>query len=243
MKDPITVLDHGFVRLVDSLGSDLAVVNAARVSFHKQSEEFGEKDAKLLNYLAVHQHWSPFRHVYFTFHCKVPEFIARQWYKHVVGIAYTEGGAACVDHGWNEVSQRYTDVSDFDFYVPGHYRQQSASNKQGSTDALLTFFDDPQEGIVETIRSQVGDHVFNACSLYERMIALGVAREQARMVLPLNIYTEFYWTASLQAVVNFIKLRKHEGSQWEIRQYADAVEAAIMDVVPVSTKALLGVKS
>jgi len=242
MKDPITVLDHGFVRLVDSLGSDLAVVNAARVSFHKQSEEFGEKDAKLLNYLAVHQHWSPFRHVYFTFHCKVPEFIARQWYKHVVGIAYTEGGAACVDHGWNEVSQRYTDASEFDFYIPETFRRQASDNRQASKDDPVMYFHDHYH-YTTSMASYVHAHVNESLSLYGHMIESGVAREQARMVLPLNVYTEFYWTASLQAVVNFIKLRKHDGAQWEIRQYADALEALIMDVVPVSTKALLGVQS
>ncbi|MFN7311395.1 MAG: FAD-dependent thymidylate synthase, partial [Vampirovibrionales bacterium] len=98
----IEVLDHGFVELIDALGSDLTVVNSARVSFGKRKTELDEADEKLIKYLAKHQHWSPFRHVQLQFHCKVPEFVARQWYKHVVGIAYTEGhGAYTVDHAWN----------------------------------------------------------------------------------------------------------------------------------------------
>ena len=129
----IDVLDHGFVELIDTLGSDLTVVNSARVSFGKRKTTLEEQDEKLIRYLAKHQHWSPFRHVQLQFHCKVPEFVARQWYKHVVGIAYSEGGAMCVDHAWNEISLRYVDASEFHYYTPAGFRTQSASNKQAST--------------------------------------------------------------------------------------------------------------
>jgi thymidylate synthase (FAD) len=227
----ISILDHGFVELVDSMGSDLTVVNSARVSFGKRKTELSEGDKKLIRYLAEHKHWSPFRHVQFQFHCKVPEFVARQWYKHVVGIAYTE--AATVDHAWNEISLRYVDASEFHFYTPEGFRRQSENNKQASTDELVS---DPDGRLLAEYRN----HCQKALDLYHRLLEHGVAREQARGVLPLNIYTEFYWTVSLQALVNFIHLRKHEGAQYEIRLYADALEKLASRVVPVSFEALLG---
>lgn len=226
------LLDHGFVTLVDALGNDLTVVNSARVSFGKRKQALDDKDEKLIKFLAEHKHWSPFRHVQLQFHCKVPEFVARQWYKHVVGIAYTE--QATVDHAWNEISLRYVNASDFDFYTPAGFRSQSADNKQASTDELVP---DPDE----TLQNAYTEHCRNALQLYEKLIDSGVAREQARGALPLSIYTEFYWTVSLQALVNFIQLRKHPGAQYEIRVYADAIEELTQQVVPISYKYLFGV--
>jgi len=227
----ISVLDHGFVELVDSLGSDITVANAARVSFGTRVEVLSDKDERLIKYLAVHQHWSPFRHVQLQFHCKVPELVARQWYKHVVGIAYTE--QASVDHAWNEISMRYVDASSLDFYMPKAFRRQSEDNKQASTDEEVN---DP-DGVLQ---KDYQDHSRKALALYKRLLGAGVAREQARGVLPFNIYTEFYWTASLQAVVNLIQLRKHPTAQFEIRQYAQALESLTVGVVPVSYEHLLG---
>lgn len=226
----IKLLDHGFVELVDSMGTDLTVVNSARVSFGKRKKELSDGDKKLIKYLAEHKHWSPFRHVMFQFHCKVPEFVARQWYKHVVGIAYSE--VPTVDHAWNEISLRYVDASEFDFYMPEGFRKQSEDNKQASTDDLVN---DPDG----KLRAAYDEQCRNALDLYHRMLEHGVAKEQARGVLPLNIYTEFYWTASLQALVNFIQLRKHAGAQYEIRLYADALEQLARTVAPVSLDALL----
>lgn len=227
----IRLLDHGFVELVDWLGSDLTVVNSARVSFGKRKKSLSDGDRKLIHYLAEHKHWSPFRHVQLQFHCKVPEFVARQWYKHVVGIAYSE--APTVDHAWNEISLRYVDASEFDFYTPAGFRRQSEDNKQASTDELVQ---DPDGALEREVRN----HCQKALDLYHRLLEHGVAREQARGVLPLNIYTEFYWTVSLQALVNFIHLRKHPGAQYEIRLYADALEALTRHAVPASYEALLG---
>jgi len=227
----VNVLDHGFVSLIDWLGDDLTVVNSARVSFGKRKTDFDEKDAKLVKFLAKHKHWSPFRHVYLQFHCKVPEFVARQWYKHVVGIAYSE--AATNDHAWNEVSLRYVNASDFDFYTPqGGFRQQSEDNKQASLDDVVN---DPDGALKEAYIH----HSEQALKLYQQLVENGVAREQARGVLPLNIYTEFYWTVSLQALVNFIHLRKHPGAQYEIRQYADVLENLTQLVVPHAYEYLL----
>jgi thymidylate synthase (FAD) len=162
----------------------------------------------------------------------VPEFVARQWYKHVIGIAYTDGGASCVDHGWNEISLRYVDASQFEYYTPEGFRQQSENNKQASRDDLVP---DADGHLMQAYR----EHCSGALNLYARMVEQGVAKEQARGVLPLTIYTEFYWTASLQAVANFIKLRLHPGAQYEIRLYAEALAKLVAQVVPVSYAALL----
>lgn len=224
------VLDHGFVELIDVMGDDLTVVNAARVSFGKRKTQISDGDVKLIKYLAQHQHWSPFRHVQLQFHCKVPEFVARQWYKHVVGIAYTD--SMTVDHAWNEISLRYVNASEFEFYTPDGFRQQSEDNKQASTDAVV---DDPGD----TLKHRYQQQCQAAFQLYEEMVLAGVAKEQARALLPLSLYTEFYWTASLQAVVNFIKLRKHPGAQFEIREYALALEQLTRGVVPHSFESLL----
>jgi thymidylate synthase (FAD) len=226
----LTVLDHGFVELIDTLGGDLTVVNSARVSFGKRQTTLQPADEKLINYLAKHQHWSPFRHVQLQFHCKVPEFVARQWYKHVVGIAYTE--QATVDHAWNEISLRYVDASEFNVYTPqGGFRTQSANNKQASTAEVVP--QSPELLAAYTL------HAKQTLALYQKLVEAGVAKEQARGVLPLSIYTEFYWTVSLQALANFIQLRRHEGAQYEIRCYADALATLTQQVVPVSFQALL----
>ena len=230
MDDRMDVLDYGFVELIDSLGTDLTVVNSARVSFGKRVESLSKRDEGLIRYLADHKHWSPFRHVQIQFHCKVPEFVARQWYKHVVGIAYCE--QASVDHAWNEISLRYIDASEIDFYTPDGFRRQSSDNKQASTDESV---EDPKR----ELRDEYVAHSRQALALYQRLTECGVAREQARGVLPLNIYTEFYWTASLQAIVNFIHLRQHPSAQFEIRQYADAVDAFTAKIVPISYRHLL----
>ncbi|MFM7469029.1 MAG: FAD-dependent thymidylate synthase [Vampirovibrionales bacterium] len=231
----IPVLEQGFVTLLDTLGNDLTVVNAARVSFGKRKDHLEAQDVKLIDYLAKHKHWSPFRHVQLQFHCKVPEFIARQWYKHVVGIAYSEGGARDIDHAWNEISLRYVDAGAFDFYVPQVFRKQSPSNKQASMDETLN----PVLASGHTGIEALQAHAQGCFKLYQELVASGVAKEQARMILPLSIFTEFYWTTSLQAVVNFLKLRLHEGSQYEIRCYAQALEKLVRQVAPESVDALM----
>ena len=258
----INVLDHGFVELVDTMGSDLTVVNSARVSYGKRKEEMDYSDEKLINYLIKHKHDSPLRHASLSFHCKVPEFVARQWYKHVVGINYTEvGGMREVDHAWNEISMRYLDASTFDYYTPTEFRKQSKSNKQCSTDEIVT--DIPsvlleeyalsslaeysrsydEDGNVERYTITPDDVFQNALDTvkeaYEVLVKAGVAKEQARVLLPLNVYTEFYWTVSLQAIMNFIKLRDHDGSQYEIRQYAKALKTIVEEKFPVTMKAFL----
>jgi thymidylate synthase (FAD) len=223
---PLYPLNDGIgrVELVDSMGDDLAVVNAARVSYGKESVAFSDKDAKLIAYLAEHGHTSPFRHVVLKFRIKAPEFVARQAYKHVVGSDYS-----FKDTAWNEISQRYVQVP-LEFYTPSHWREQSSTNKQA--------------GIGEVSRSVWAAQHYEtavkfAAATYLDLIETGVAREQARLVLPLSVYTEWIWTASLQAVAHFIKLRDHEGAQEEIRLYARALHELASTVAPVALSELL----
>ena len=220
------VLDKGFIEVVDSLGNDLTVVNSARVSFGKRKEKFDKSDEKLVRYLAKHKHFSPFRHLQVQFHIKAPEFVMRQWYKHVVGIE-TTSNSSTKDHAWNEISGRYVPVEEF--YVPEVWRKQSEDNKQASDGVL----DDLQQK-----RMSMNYRVFmNQVEMaYETMINTGVAKEQARILLPLSQYTEVYWTASFQAIMNFIELRDEKTSQIEIQLYAKAMKELMFEVYPKTTE-------
>ena len=218
------VLDKGFIEVVDSLGSDLTVVNSARVSFGKRKTKFDKSDARLVKYLAKYKHYSPFRHLQVQFHIKAPEFVMRQWYKHVVGIE-TTSSSSTKDHAWNEISGRYVPVEDF--YVPEVYRAQSEDNKQAS------------EGEVE-IQSDAQklwmDAHWYVVGFYNDLLEMGMAKEQARAILPLSQYTEVYWTASFQAVMNFIELRNEKTSQWEIQEYAKVLLEQMKEVFPKTTE-------
>ncbi len=210
------VLDKGFVEIVDVMGSDLSVVNSARVSFGKKAEEIRPRDERLINYLWKHNHSSPFRHATIQFHIKAPIFVLRQWMKHQIGCA------------WNEISGRYVEF-DYEFYTPKHFRVQSKDNKQGSEGAV-----DPK------IEQQAQEIYWNTCDnamqSYSALLNMGVAKEQARMVLPLNLYSECYWTASLQAVMHFLKLREDTHAQWEIQEYARSVREISGEHFPISLK-------
>lgn len=224
------VLGDAFSELevISWLGGDLTVVNAARVSHGSQSHgqsQLSQKDKDLIKFLADHKHTSPFRHVQIQFRVKAPEFVARQWYKHIIGADY-----AFKDTAWNEISQRYTEAT-AEFYTPLEWRRQSKRNKQGSESgfdlsqsALTGYYYEP------TIKRSLWT--------YDQLLQAGVAREQARLVLPLSVYTEFYWTASLQAVCHFINLRTEPGAQWEIQKYGDAMRLLATRVAPFSVQAL-----
>ena len=220
------VLDKGFIEVIDSLGNDLTVVNSARVSFGKRKEVYDKSDERLVRYLAKYKHFSPFRHLQVQFHVKAPEFVMRQWYKHVVGIETTSNSSA-KDHAWNEISGRYVPVEDF--YIPEVWRKQSEDNKQAS------------EGVLDDLQQKRMTSVFNEYMrqvemAYDRMIDAGMAKEQARIILPLNQYTEVYWTASFQAVMNFIELRNEKTSQIEIQEYAKVMLEQMKEVFPKTTK-------
>ena len=221
----IDVLDSGFIEVIDHLGDDLTVVNSARVSFGKRKTIYEEGDRKLVTFLAKNKHYSPVRHMIIQFHIKAPEFVMRQWYKHVVGIE-TTNSSATKDHAWNELSGRYVPVKDF--YKPLIWRQQSTDNKQGSGE-------DMPENINQECQRIFDNFMANVDESYENLLKLGVAKEQARTILPLNQYTEVYWTASFQAIMNFLELRTEKTAQWEIQQYAKALKQLVLKIYPETT--------
>lgn len=210
----IDVLDHGYVRLVDVLGNDLSVVNAARVSYDKESGEFNERDERLLAFLLREEHVSPLRHAALTFEVYAPLMVARQWFKHMVGSTHIEDQT-----GWNESSRRYiTEVEEF--YVPTaeQWREAPANSKQGSGDNLHT-----QHGADWTERLLYMNQT--AVSMYEAALAEGIAAEQARLFLPANgMYVRWRWTASLAAVLHFLDQRLDSHAQHEIQLFAQAVD-------------------
>jgi len=211
--EPIKVLDKGYVRLVDMLGDDLSVVNAARVSYDKEKSEFDEKDARLLKFLLREKHTSPFRHAAMTFEVYAPLFVARQWWKYAVASSHIDD-----QNGWNESSRRYI-TEDEEFYVqsPSQWRSKPENSKQGSgapvdgdtghefTNSLLKTIED---GIVK----------------YQEAMDNGVAPEIARLFLPAyGMYVRYRWTVSLQGVLTFLDQRMPHDAQSEIREYAEAV--------------------
>ena len=214
------VLYKGFIEVIDKLGNDLTVANSARVSFGKRKTEYDKTDERLVRYLAKHKHFSPFRHLVVQFHIKAPEFVMRQWYKHVVGVETTSSHST-KDHAWNEISGRYVPVEEY--YIPENWRQQSEDNKQASFGSVKE-----QEEADETYNKALQVTKY----YYEKLLELGVAKEQARIMLPLSQYTEVYWTASFQSIVNFIELRDEPTSQWEIREYAKVLKEQMFDLYP-----------
>ena len=220
------VLDKGFVEVIDTLGSDLTVVNSARVSFGKRKEVYDKSDRALVKFLAKHKHFSPFRHMMVQFHLKAPEFVMRQWYKHVVGIE-TTSSYPTKDHAWNEISGRYIPVKEY--YIPEVWRKQSEDNKQAS------------EGELDDLHQKRMNHLYDRYlkdveRVYDTMVQTGMAKEQARIVLPLSQYTLVWWTASFQSIMNFIDLRDEKTAQWEIREYAKVLKEIMLEIYPETTK-------
>jgi len=222
----IKILDKGHIRIEGVMGDDLTVVNSARVSFGKRKEVWDEKDAKLVRYLAKNKHFSPFRHLQIQLNIKAPEFVMRQLFRHVVGIEATSNYPT-KDTPWNEISGRYVPVEDF--YIPEVWRKQSEDNKQASAGVL----DDLQQ---RRMASCYDEYMRQVEMTYDRMIEAGMAKEQARIVLPLSQYTEVYWTASFQSIMNFIDLRDEKTAQWEIQQYAKVLKEIMLEVFPETTK-------
>ena len=222
------VLDKGFIEVVDSLGNDLTVVNSARVSFGKRKSTWSASDRRLCKYLAKHKHYSPFRHLQVQFHIKAPEFVMRQWYKHVVGIE-TTSNSSTKDHAWNEISGRYVEYDEF--YQPEIYRKQSDDNKQASEGQFeKSEYDYQFVDINWTNAHEI------CVSAYKQLIEIGMAKEQARCILPLTLYTEVYWTASFQAIMNFIELRNEKTAQIEIQDYAKTLLKCMYETFPKITE-------
>ena len=205
------------VQFIDSMGSDLTVVNSARVSFGKESLEMCDKDKKLINYLAKHNHNSPFFHPQIQMRLRMPIWVAREWFRHTVGFAR------------NEISRRYVDDPP-QYYVPTSLRARDTNLKQGSKDEVV----EDNEKAVEIIKNAV-----DACDLtYKTLLELNVAPELARIVLPQNMYTEFIETGSLSAYARLCGLRTADGAQKEIKMYADALGSLLSEKFPVSWAAL-----
>ena len=231
------------VTIIDHMGSDLSVVNAARVSFNKESEydliktvdddgfeDVGQlilktQDAKLINYLAKHKHFSPFNHTFITMRIKAPIFVARQLVKHKF-------------MPWNEVSRRYVD-DEPEFFIPTDYRLRADSVKQGSSDETTSSFINPWGGEECEINHVHWQHVEASLTLYNSLLNQKVCAEQARMVLPQNMMTEWIWSGTLGAWCDMLRLRLDPHTQYESRIVAQQVRSLIEPLFPVSVKALL----
>ena len=225
-------VDDGIVTLSDYMGSDLSVVNAARVSFGKRKTKIDAIDIRLIQYLAKHKHMSPFRHVVFSFTLEgVSEVVCRQLYKHQVGCAYTSGEFREAATVWNEMSGRYVEFEP-EFHTPTQFRKQHESNKQASVENEII---DKNEEALKLYEKSLN----NSYTSYKKLLELGVCKEQARLVMPLSFKNSLVWTTSLEAAVNFIKLRDHKGAQLEIRNLAKAIHKIIQQICPHSVKALL----
>lgn len=221
MSEKINVLDTiGYVELLDTFGSDLTVVNAARVSFAKESKEFSEQDGKLVRYLAKHHHVTPFFHPQVQMRIKMPIFVAREWFRHQIGFAR------------NEVSRRYVD-SEPEFYVPApeDIRARDTNKKQGSKD-------EPVEQ-AKNIAGAMQALSLQSINVYNGFLKANVAPEVARMILPQSMYTEFIETGSLAAYARLCNLRLDPTAQKEIRDYANAVDKLLAEKFPVSWAALM----
>lgn len=215
------------IELVDYMGTDASVSNAARVSFHKYKEEFDEKDVKLLGYLAKNKHFSPFTHTSISIRCKAPIFLARQLMKHQVGLS------------WNEVSRRYVDEEP-EFYYPEGWRARPGDGiKQGSSKDLIEFANVDNE-YTPPMCDFYDDLVVYAKEVYDIMLKSGVAPEMARMVLPQSMMTEWIWTGSLLAFHRVYTLRIDSHAQLEAQQFAEELARVIEPLFPESWRALNG---
>jgi thymidylate synthase (FAD) len=217
MEKQIDVLNKGFVRLVDCMGTDASIVQAARVSYGAGTKTQRE-DQGLINYLLKNKHTSPFEMVEFKFHCKMPIFVARQWVRHRMA-------------SLNEYSMRYSEAVD-DYYVPelDQIRKQSTTNKQGRDEQI-------EESEALNIQKLMDAHSKTSYGMYKILLNNGLARELARCVLPVNFYTEWYWKIDLHNLLHFLRLRMDSHAQYEIRVFANAIYDIIKEIVPMTCEA------
>jgi thymidylate synthase (FAD) len=218
--DEIRVLDHGFVRLDGCMADDLSVVNGARVSFAQRVEEMTDREAGLIRFLMRERHGSPFEHNAFRFHIKLPIFVMREWARHRVG-------------SFNEWSGRYSQLEP-EFYVPEPEDVRTQIGKPGSYS-----FETVDPELAEHTREAQEAVFTEAYRTYEDLLERGVAKEIARNVLPVAIYTQFYWTVNARSLMNFLSLRNAETAQREIRRYAAAVEGLFATKMPITHAAFV----
>lgn len=207
------------IELLDVMGDDLRVANVARVSFNKWQEEFGEKDARLIDYLASHEHTSPFRHTALSIRCKAPVFLARQLGKHQAGLS------------WNEVSRRYVDAG-IEFFVPDSWRSRPVDGmKQGSGGV---------SGYNSCVKEDYEYMLISISALYQSWIASGIAPEMARMVLPQSMMVDWVWTGNLFSFFHVYRLRAGHGAQLEAVEFANKLEQIVQPLFPHCWSALKG---
>jgi thymidylate synthase (FAD) len=207
---------QGWVGLIDKMGTESSIVNAARVSFGKIKKDINEKDIVLLEYLIENRHTSPLEHLVFTFSIYCPLFIRGQWHRHRTW-------------SYNEISRRYTEM-DIEFFTPSKLRQQAKINRQASVDSPV--FDDKK------LILSIDEHNKKSLKLYENLLKQGACREQARGVLPQNMMVTFWGTVNLNNLLHFLDLRDHDHAQWEIREYAIAIKKLITPYIPNVAKYL-----
>jgi thymidylate synthase (FAD) len=218
--DSIDVLDHGFVRLDAAVADDLSVVNAARVSFGARVETMDDRSAGLVRFLMRERHGTPFEHNFFRFHIKAPLFVTREWQRHRVG-------------SFNERSGRYSELPD-EFYVPAAGDVRTQVGKPGA----YTFEPLPDD-VAEQVRADIEASYAESYRQYQEMLAANVAKEVARTVLPVGLYTEFYWSVNARSLMNFLSLRNAPTAQHEIRLYAEAAERHFEHTMPVTHAAFV----
>ena len=211
-------MEFGFVRLDASMADDLSVVNSARVSFAKSSDELDESGIGLINFLMRERHGTPFEHNSFRFHVKCPVFVAREWFRHRIG-------------SFNEFSARYSTVGN-EFFEPRLLDVRTQVGKPGSY-SFESVSEDKAAIAVEEIR-RINEQAY---ATYEKLVAEGIAKELARVVLPVSMYTQFYWTVNARSIMNFLSLRTSETAQRDIREYADHVKNHFEEKMPITYKA------
>ncbi|HHX03820.1 MAG TPA: FAD-dependent thymidylate synthase [Tissierellia bacterium] len=233
----IDVLDQGYVRLVDVLGSDLTPVNAARVSYDKASDTLSERDERLIRFLIRERHTSPFRHAVLQFEVYAPLMVARQWWKHIIGSSHQEGAQDPMT-AWNESSRRYVTEA-VRFYVPpaDEWRSSPEDKKQGSGDML------PVE-LGEEATKKLLEQIEEGMKNYEWATEKGIATEMARLFLPsaYGLYVRWYWTVSLQGLIHFLDLRLDAHAQAEIRDYSAALQQLAREAFPISMASFEAIK-
>lgn len=213
------------IEILNIMGSDLTIVNDAKASYNNEAKEFTEKEEKLLSFLIINKHMSPFRGSILKLRITAPLYICRQWWKHIIGSNHASDQIA-----WNETSYRYKKFKNV-YYIPEKLRKQSSNNKQGSED--FNSFDSKASTQFLERYEQICQESFN---LYHNMIEQGIAKEQARGILPQCIYTTWIWTTSLQALLNFIELRKATEAQYEIHEYSKILEEIVKNNFPYTFK-------
>lgn len=226
----IDVLDKGYVRLVDSMGSDLSVVNAARVSYDKESDDLSDRDKKLINFLWKENHLSPFRHAAMTFEVYAPLMVARQWWKYAVASTHVDD-----QNGWNESSRRYITEKE-EFYVPSpsEWRSAPENSKQGSGEPI-------EIELGKLFTNALEKAILDGEENYQKALADGVAPELARLFLPAyGMYVRWRWTVSLNGALTFLQQRMPHDAQSEIRSYAEAVKELVKGKFPETYQVALG---